>query len=147
LTVNTYKIKFVSQPSAIAFIILGLVGFLTSGYFLFPIENTTLSTLYLAAWVIITYLLWQKFVTGRTEWTITDDKLKIVWTKRPLERTKDLVLDCEQISGISKGKDTNYYHLKINLKSGETLSFFHDHLTTRDDFERLIVNLKQRFNR
>ena len=139
---KVYKVKLVSQASAIAYVILVLLGFFLTVHFLRPKIN---STLFLATWVMVGYFLWQKFVTGRTEWTITNDNLKIVWTKRPLERTKDLILEFSEISNISKGLDPQYYHLKINLKSGETLSFFHDPLTTRDDFEELIVILKQRF--
>jgi hypothetical protein len=98
------------------------------------------------AFVIIVYSLWQKFVTGRTEWTLTNENIRIIWTKRPLERTKDLTLECADIAGISKGWDTNYYHLKIQLTSGATLSFFHDYLTTRDDFDELVGTLKERFD-
>jgi hypothetical protein len=140
---KTYKVKLVSQASAIAFVILILLGFFITVHFFLSKIN---STLFLGTWVIVSYFLWQRFVTGRTEWTLTNDNLKIVWTKRPLERTKDLTLECTEISNISKGLDPQYYHLKISLTSGETLSYFHDHLTTRDDFEELIVILKQRFN-
>ena len=78
---------------------------------------------------------------------MSDETLKIIWTKRPLERTKDISLKCAEIMNISKGPDANYYHLKINLRSGERLSFFHDYLTTRDDFKELLVALEEKFNR
>ena len=82
-------------------------------------------------------------MTGRTEWIISDETLNIKWTKRPLERAKDINLKWTEIAKISQGSDRTYYHLKIVLTSGDTVSFFHDPLTTRDDFDSLIKTLYQ----
>ena len=100
----------------------------------------------MSSFIILWYILWQKFVIGRTEWTVDNDGISIIWTKRPLERTKDLTIKWKEIEKIFQGSDTKYYHLKIKLNSGDSLSFFHDYLTTKDDFENLVKELYQRLN-
>jgi hypothetical protein len=141
---NVYKVKLISQASAIVFFIVLITTFILTRVIIVPKTiNSTSAILFVSGFAILSYILWQKFVTGRTEWTISDDTLEIVWTKRPLERTKDSNLKWNEITKISKGSDSNYYHLKIELDSGDTLSFFHDPLTTKDDFESLIKILHQ----
>jgi hypothetical protein len=141
---TVYRVKFVSQSSAIAVIIVLLTTFISTIAILGPKTLESIPTsLFISSIALVSYILWQKFVTGRTEWIISDDTLKITWTKRPLERTKDYNLKRTEISKISQGSDRNYYHLKIDLTSGDRLNFFHDPLTTKDDFESLIQTLHQ----
>jgi len=144
MSATVYKVKFVSQVSAIAFIIVLFTAIILTNVIpeLKPV-NRIPTIPYISALVIISYILWQKFVTGRTEWIISDETLNIKWTKRPLERAKDINLKWTEIAKISQGSDRTYYHLKIVLTSGDTVSFFHDPLTTRDDFDSLIKTLYQ----
>ena len=140
---KTYKVKLVSQTSSIAIIILLLISFFIGMTVFEKYVKTFPVYLFIILFVLITYLVWQKYVTGRTEWTISPQELIIHWTKRPLERTKDLTLKLSDIYKISRGLDPHYYHLKITLISGQTLSFFHDSLTFKDDFSDLIETLYQ----
>lgn len=39
-----------------------------------------------------------------------------------------------EIKDISRGLDSQYSNLKIKLMSGDTIKYFHDTLTTGDDF-------------
>jgi hypothetical protein len=93
---------------------------------------------------VIAYFLWQLFVTGRTLWTVDDNEIKIVWTRRfILTSGLDTVIKWSEIEDISQGLDPKYYNLKIKLVSGDTLKYFHDNLTTRDDFEEMLKTLYQ----
>lgn len=144
-TTKVYKVKFVSLPSAIVVVIVLLIAFFVLVASLTDEQRQSIPVaLFVGIPMILSWLLWQKFVTGRTEWTITEDGVTMVWTKRPLERTKDFNLQWTEIAKISQGRDTQYYHLKILLTSDEKLSFFHHHLTTRDDFEELMKILHER---
>lgn len=96
----------------------------------------------------IAYLLWQLFVTGQTLWTIDDNEIKIVWTKKlALVGGIDTVIKWSEIKDISQGLDPKYYNLRIKLVSGDTLKYFHDNLTTRDDFEEMLKTLYQTLNK
>lgn len=96
----------------------------------------------------IAYLLWQLFVTRQTLWTIDDNEIKIVWTKKlALVGGIDTVIKWSEIKDISQGLDPKYYNLRIKLVSGDTLKYFHDNLTTRDDFEEMLKTLYQTLNK
>jgi hypothetical protein len=146
----TYKIKLVSQTNAIAFIITCLAIFLISAGTLLPrdgLQNGALSIFVVFIVAFIAYFLWQLFVTGRTVWTIDDNEIKIVWTKKfALVGGIDTVIKWSEIKDISQGPDPKYYSLKIKLVSGDTLKYFHDNLTTRDDFEQMLKTLYQTLN-
>ena len=108
-----------------------------------PISKS-FSTIIVIILLGIVWLLWQKFVTGRTEWTLEKNEIKIIWTKKfALTNKKDLNIQWSEIQNISRGFEPHYYNLKIKLNSGDTIRFYHDILTTRDDFENLIVALYQ----
>ncbi|MBS1511775.1 MAG: hypothetical protein JST86_13090 [Bacteroidetes bacterium] len=143
----TYKIKLVSQAHAMLLVIVLLVVFLVSAGTLLPsggLQNTWLAILLVSIVAIISYFLWQIFVTGRTLWTIDDNEIKIVWTKKfYLNDGKDVIIKWSEIKDISRGLDPQYYNLKIKLQSGDTIKYFHDTLTTRDDFEEMLKVLYQ----
>ncbi|MEP7373894.1 MAG: hypothetical protein ABI675_10925 [Chitinophagaceae bacterium] len=145
-----YKVKLVSQAHAILLIIVLLGVFLISaGTFLPPggLKNEGLSILLVSIVVFVSYTLWQIFVTGRTVWTIDENEIKIVWTKKFIfQDGKDIVIKWSEIKDISRGLDPQYYNLKIKLVSGDTLKYFHDTLTTRDDFEKMLKTLYQTLN-
>ena len=83
-------------------------------------------------------------MTGKTEWTLDSEGIKIIWTKRfALANPKDLNIKWDEIQSISRGFEPHYYNLRIKLASGDTIRFYHDILTTRDDFENLITSLNQ----
>lgn len=150
IRIMTYKVKLVSQANAIGLIITLLVIFFSGAGLFLPshgLQNGGLSILLTSLIVIITYILWQIFVTGRTEWTIDEREINIVWTKKfILSDRKDMNLKWVEIENISRGFDPKYYNLKIKLTSGETIKFFHDNMTTRDDFEEMLKSLYQTFN-
>jgi hypothetical protein len=141
---NTYKVKLVSQTNAILLIILVLIVFFVKAAIFFPVSNRTLAVALILFDFCIAYLLWQKFVTGRTEWTVDNNEIKIIWTKQfAFANDTNYTLPWSEIDNISQGRDTHYYNLKIKLTNGQTLKFYHDTLTTKDDFEELLKVLYQ----
>ena len=79
---KTYNIKVVSQANSIALIFLMLIIFFTVAAIFFPLSGLFFSILLVAAVMFIAYLLWQKFVTGRTEWTIDEIGISVKWVKQ-----------------------------------------------------------------
>jgi hypothetical protein len=143
----TYRVKLVSQTNAIVFIIIGLVSVLVSAGTLLPkggLQNKGLSIVLVSLLGFTAYVLWQLLVTGRTIWTIDENKIKIVWTKKfILSHSEDETIKWSEIKDIRRGSDPQYYNLKIELTSGYTIKYFHDTLTTRDDFEEMLKALYQ----
>ncbi|QEC69600.1 hypothetical protein FRZ67_20685 [Panacibacter ginsenosidivorans] len=144
----TYKIKLVSQTNAAILLLSSIALLMISIWIFVPDGLSPLASYSLTAIIgFLMYFLWQKFVTGRTEWTISKDQISIVWTKKfALSNVKDINLKWNDIEKISKGFDPHYYNLKIKLASGTTLRFYHDNLTTRDDFDEIIIVLNQTLN-
>lgn len=145
-----YKVKLVSLPHSILLIIVLLVVFLVSTGTLFPsggLQNGGLSILIVSIEAIVSYILWQFFVTGRTIWKIDDEEINIVWTKKFIFNDgRDVIIKWSEIEDISRGLDPQYYNLKIKLHSGDTIRYIHDTLTTRDDFEEMLKTLYQTLN-
>lgn len=145
----TYKIKLVSQANAIVLIIILLSIFICGVLLFIPhgLKNNGLSILFTFLAMTVAYFLWQRFVTGRTEWIIDDNRISIIWTRKfTLSGSSDFSLKWSEIEKISKGLDPQYYNLKIELVNGEIITFYHDNLTTRDDFDELLKILHQTFN-
>jgi hypothetical protein len=142
-----YKVKLVSQAHAILLIIVLLVVFLVGAGTLLPsggLQNEGLAILLVSAVAFVSYILWQIFVTGRTIWTIDEKEIKIVWTKKFIfQDGKDVIIKWSEIKDISRGLDPQYYNLKIKLYSGDTIKYFHDTMTTRDEFEEMLKVLYQ----
>jgi len=142
---TTFKIKLVSQTNAAILILALMTIFFVSRRVFFPPEvSSIVSILMISFWIATTYLLWQQFVTGRTEWTIDETGITINWTKKFAWIPGDNVnLSWTEIEDISKGPDPQYYTLRIKLISGKTIKYYHDTLTTGDDFGELIKVLFQ----
>jgi hypothetical protein len=142
-----YKVKLVSQPHAILLIIVLLIVFLVSAGTLLPsggLQNKGLAILLVSVLAFVSYILWQILVTGRTIWTIDEKEIKIVWTKKFIfQDGKDIIIKWSEIKDISRGLDPQYYNLKIKLHSGDTIKYFHDTMTTRDEFEEMLKVLYQ----
>ena len=143
---KTYNVKFVSQAHSIALIFLLLVTFFAVAGTFFPLQNRFFSALLIIAFIAIAYLSWQKFVTGRTEWIIDESGINMKWIKSfAFSDSKDLKLNWKEIKNISQGLDPKYDTIKIKLTTGETLKFYHDNLTTKDDYEEFKKLLYQSF--
>ena len=143
-----YKVKFVSQTNIAVLLIGGMAVFFGVAFWFNPHGTRGKSW----AWSVtaisfgIVYFLWQRFATGRTEWTFGETEINIVWTKRfPFSRLSDLVIRWDNIEKIWRGPDPHYYCLRIRLISGKTFKFYHDPLTTGDDFQKCIETLYQTF--
>lgn len=142
----TYKVKLVSQPHAIAFVIVVLICVFTEAAIFFPLSNKSLAIPLMVLEFAFAIFLWQKFVTGWTEWRVEDDRITISWTKRfAFSKLEDYIFQWKDIDKIWQGMDTNYYNLKFRFKSGETITFFHASFGT-DDFRELLAILYQTFN-
>ena len=146
---GAYKVKLVSQTNAIVLIIVLLATTFASVSIFIPrgIRNEKVAILVVLLGMTIAYFLWQTFVTGRSEWNVDNNQITIVWTKKfPFSDSKDFNWKWNEIEKISKGIDPQYYNLKIKLTSGQIITFYHDYLTWKDDFDDLILLLYQTFN-
>jgi hypothetical protein len=84
-------------------------------------------------------------VTAKTQWTINDDGIYMTWIKQfAFTHNDDITIKWNEIESISRGLDPNYYNLKIKLISGQTIRFYHDTLTTRDDFQEFLKALNNK---
>jgi hypothetical protein len=141
-----YKVKLVSQANAVVFIITGLVMILVSAGTLLPkggLQNEGLSILLVSILAIITIFLWQKFVTGWTEWKVDKDHITISWTKKfAFSNINDYVFEWKDVEKIWKGMDTNYYNLKFKFTTGQKITFYHSSFG-KDDFSELLKLLYQ----
>jgi hypothetical protein len=143
----SYKIKIVSQINAIILVIILLAIFI-GGIVLFVPHglHRPFSILLTLVSMAIAYSLWQRFVTARTEWTIDNNGIHIAWIKQfAFHHKDDITLEWSEIESIKRGFDPNYYNLIIKLLSGRKIKFYHDTLTTGDDFNQFIKALDQAF--
>ena len=142
-----YKVKLVSQTNAIVLFITGFTIFTVSAEALLPpggLQNRGLSILLASITVFIFYVFWQKFVVEKTIWEIDENEIKIVWTKKfVFGSSKDTTIRWSEIKDVSQGSGPYYYKLQIKLTTGDTLKYFHDNLTVRDDFNEMIKALYQ----
>lgn len=145
---TTYKVKLVSQTNAAVLIILLLAAFLTSAGLFFPhgVHNSSLTILMIMADMAIAWYGWQLVVVGRTEWTVSETEVNVVWTRKFLFATvDDYHLKWSDIKNIRKGFDPNYDIVYIVLNSGEEIRFIHSPITMRDDFRDCLVELYRIF--
>jgi hypothetical protein len=141
----TYKVKLVSQPHAIAFVIVVLICIFTEAAIFFPLSNQSLAIPLTVLEFALAIFLWQKFVTGRTEWTVDNDRVIVSWTKKfAFSKLQDYVFEWKNIEKLWKGMDPSYYNLKFKFSSGETITFYHASFAN-DDFSDLIKVLYQTF--
>jgi hypothetical protein len=144
----TYKVKLVSQTNAILLLFALMIAFFIEAAIFFPhgLHNETLSIVLTIFEFSLAIFLWQKFVTGRTEWTVDENRITVSWTKKfAFADTGDYVFEWKEIERIWQGLDPNYYNLKFKLTSGRTFTFYHATFGT-DDFRDLIKVLYQTFN-
>jgi hypothetical protein len=144
---TVYKVKLVSQKNSIVLLICFLICFFG---ILKLLSNTFIGHHYikfiLFIFLGVTLLSWQLFVTGRSEWTLDDDMVMIHWTK-PFtlsDDRDDTIIIWSDIEKIYQGPDPHYYTLKIRLFNGQIVKFYHDYLTTRDEFNQLIAALNEK---
>lgn len=73
--------------------------------------------------------------------------MNITWTRKfPFTGGEGIVLKWEDVKKISKGIEPQYYNLKIELVTGQIIRFYHDSMTTGDDFEECLKSLLQMFD-
>jgi hypothetical protein len=144
---NVYKVKFVSQRNALIQIVFSLFAFFASSK-LFSPHGTTQNKAILGVIIVavIFWCFWQFFVTGRTEWEINDEMIKIHWTKPFVwsGNNDDDIIYWTDIENIYRGLDPKYYSLNIILLDGRKVRFYHNNLTTRDDFAQMMDNINRR---
>lgn len=142
----TYKVKLVSQTNAAVFIITGSVIVLVSAATLFPkggLQNKGLAILIVSILASIATILWQKFVTGWTEWQVNKDRIAISWTKKfAFSNINDYIFEWKDVEKIWKGMDPNYYNLKFKFTTGQKITFYHASFG-KDDFSDLLKILYQ----
>ena len=137
----TYKIKLVSQTNAIVLIVIGLVIILVGAGTLLPkggLQNIGLSILIVSVLAIIAIFLWQKFVTGWTEWQVDKDRITISWTKKfAFSDINEYVFEWRDVEKIWQGMDPGYYNLKFKFTDGQKITFYHATFGN-DDFSDLL---------
>lgn len=146
---TTYRVKFVSLKNSVILILslLFIFAIILFGFFPRGIHPKFVSILCTVFIMTISWLLWQRFVTGRTTWEIDKNKIEINWVKKfAWTNNANVNLKWEEIKSITRGLDPNYYILKIKLVSGKTIRFIHDPLVTKDDFGEMLKVLYQVLN-
>ena len=144
-----YKVKFVSQTNIAVLLIVWMAAFISFALYFNPHGTRGKNWALLTTGIFfgVGWLLWQRFATGRTEWTFNETEINIAWAKRfPFSRVSDLIIRWDNIEKIWRGPGRNYYCLRIRLTSGMTIKFYHDLLTTRDDFQECLKTLYQTFS-
>jgi hypothetical protein len=144
-----YKVKLVSQTNAILLIAAALLFFFAEVLIFYPhgLKNQALSILVPVLHLALVIYLWQKFVTGKTEWAIDKTGVRIKWIKRfPLRNSGDYSFKWDEIESVRRGfYDPRYYTLKIELNSGQTYAFYHGNSIVTDDFKAMLTTLYQTF--
>jgi hypothetical protein len=121
-----YTIKVVSQTNAIAFVSSSFIIYcIVAGAFLPALKSQFPVLVYFILGVlpfVVAVLLWQKCVTGKTEWIVDDNGFSIKWTKPFfLANNKDIYLTWKEVKKLSIGLDPRYFTYKIRLVCGEKL--------------------------
>jgi len=145
----SYNIKLVSKTNA-GVLIVGLLAVFFCGILIFiphGVHNTGMSMMITAVCLIVVYFLWQRFATERTEWTVDEKEVNITWIRKfPFTVGEEIVFTWDEVKMISRGSDRQYYNLKVELITGQTIKFYHDTLTTGDDFEECLKTMHQIFS-
>jgi hypothetical protein len=147
----TYNIKIVSLANSI-FTIFSLLAIFMAGIGILAPRgtgNTFLSIVLVIASLAIAYFVWQKFVTGRTQWIIDDSGISMIWIKQfAFTNNEGLNIKWSEIDNCDERSDggVNYRIFKIKLKSGKQYKFYHDTLVTRDNYEAFQSELKEYLN-
>jgi len=147
---TNFKIKLVSQANTILALLVffgALFLFVPVRiYFLpqklhpaFPLIFTILALLFL-------YFLFQKLARAWTEWTVNEDGIKIHWlTQFPFRHQDDILISWNEIDRYKTPASAMYNSLKISLKSGDILNFYH-YNSRKDDFDMMLAALKTMYN-
>ncbi len=146
----SYKVKFVSQKGAALSILPIIVFGAVLGLLFVPREglhdNTKVFFL-VTFWGLSVWCIWQWLATVRAIWTVDENGIEIHWTKKSiLSRGDSVIMAWSEIEKIYRGPDPQYYTLKIKPVSDKVLKFYHDPLTTRDEFRELLDDLDSRLN-
>lgn len=135
--------KLVSQSNAIVLLLILLVAFFIEAAIFFPLPNQSMVIPLTVLEFAFTILLWQKFVTGWTEWQVDKDRIIISWTKKfAFSDITNYVFEWKDVEKIWQGMDTNYYNLKFKFTNGEEMTFYHASFGN-DDFNDLLKILYQ----
>jgi hypothetical protein len=142
--VTTYKVKLVSETNAgillgtmVAIALVGMALFAPQG-----IHGTGAIILILVVGFSIAIFSWQRFVTGRTEWTVDNTQILITWTKSFAFTTcNEITIRWDEIKDIRERHDPHYCVLKIEMASGEEWKFIHDYMVFKDDFTECLIRL------
>jgi hypothetical protein len=93
--------------------------------------------------IVLLLILFRKLATAKSEWSITDTAIELKWVNNyAFVKAKELNIHWSQIQDVDCKWQGNYDRLKISLSSGNKLSFYHNPLIWRDDFNDLISTLK-----
>jgi hypothetical protein len=144
-----YTTKLTSQTNSIALVIalvllLAVVVVLIVPNGGYPFGITIIISILT---ISIFWLLWQKFVTGIAEWTISESTIKIEWTKPFfMSEVKNDCIIWSDIADIHQKSEPLYDSLTLVLISGQTLKVYHYNMTRNDDFTALADKLTSTSN-
>jgi hypothetical protein len=94
--------------------------------------------------ITIGYFVWQKFVTGKTEWTITNDEISMEWVKQFAFTKRDgLNLKLEEVEYCQLFSERYYVLFKIKLIIGDTYRFYIGSALRNDDQYKFYDELKK----
>lgn len=144
---KTYTIKLQSPTNSFVVTASLVISVMTAVVASYKIMDERFIFSIAAAAFIIGFFLRLKLVTGRTEWTINNNEIIIVWTKKiPFANCKDLLIKWTEVAKIRTSVSIRWQTLDIFLSTGHSLVFYRDDLARKNDFEQLINALNRKLN-
>jgi hypothetical protein len=144
---RVFKVKLVSQINIILTLLLWLA--ILTPFFILRIKflptslGTDRSIAFTIPAVVLLFILLRKLATAKSEWSITDTAIELNWVNNyAFVKAKGFSIPWTLIQNVDCKWQGNYDRLKISLTSGNKLSFYHDPLIWKDDFDDLISALE-----
>jgi hypothetical protein len=141
---RTFKLKIVSQTNTV----IALLIFFAIIFLFIPIRNYLLpqklgesfSVIATILSLLLLYFLFQKLARAFTEWAVSENGITIHWlTQFAFTKKSDYIINWIEIESCKKYWGPIYTTLKIHLKSGKTVTFYHNNSQVKDDFKSFIM--------
>jgi hypothetical protein len=97
-------------------------------------------------YAVFAWFIWQLFATGRTEWTLNDEKIVIHWTKKiPFSRDGLLhVMEWSAVEKINRVSTLHFDYIEFVLSNGMKFKYYRDSLVLIDDYEKMVAAVERK---
>jgi hypothetical protein len=144
-----YKVKVTSRRNAGIVLVILLVLFLSNAKWIFTSEKVqAIKYIIILMYGVFSWVMWQLFATGRTEWTIDDKVIIIRWTKKfPFSQFESInIIEWSEIAKINKATTRSFTGLEFFFSNGMNVKYYHDPMVIGDDYKKMIAALKTQMN-